>query len=103
MPSASNSDCQRLKSVGDINLEAVKIKLVIGNRPAQQNGKHRRLNKKNVNEFGKPKKKRTDCYTNIDPHHGWCATYDMDNLTTEMSVNNYNEKNNASSTVYKLY
>ena len=34
----------------------------------------------------------TACYTNLDLQNGWCATYDMDNLTMDNSLNNNNEK-----------
>ena len=33
----------------------------------------------------------TACYTIMDENSGWCATYDIDNLTMNKAVNNRNE------------
>ena len=86
-PSASNPDCHRLQSaVRDINLETpgVRITLVIENQSKASKGN--KIKKKKMQS-----KRNTACYTNLDEQNGWCATYDIDNLTMDKSLNNRNE------------
>ena len=84
-PSAHNPACKELlDSVGDnINLETpgARIKLVIENQ-SRSKGKNAKLSKRKKDN----RKKSTSCYTNLDQHHGWCATNDMDNPTMETSI-----------------
>ena len=86
-PSASNPDCHRLQSVRDINLEkpGVRIELVIENQSKTSKG-----NKIKKKEMQSKRNSTTACYTNLDKHNGWCATYDIDNLTMDKSLNSEN-------------
>ena len=90
-PSAHNPACKELlDSVGDdINLETpgARIKLVIENQ-SRSKGNSAKLSKRKKDN----RKKSTSCYTNLDQHHGWCATNDMDNLTMDTSIQDI-EKN----------
>ena len=90
-PSAHNPACKELlDSVGDnINLETpgARIKLVIENQ-SRSKGNSAKLSKRKKDN----RKKSTSCYTNLDQHHGWCATNDMDNPTMETSIQDI-EKN----------
>merc|ERR1739844_719502 len=72
-PSGHNPACKELlDSVGDdINLETpgARIKLVIENQ-SRSKGNSAKLSKRKKDN----RKKSTSCYTNLDQHHGWCAT-----------------------------
>ena len=102
-PSSSNPDCKELREAIrqqdniDLEIPTAKVKLVI----------REPISTININDIKKKRKKEkrlknTDCYTNMDKAHGWCATYDMDNLTMATSLNDKG-KHNVSKKKYRNF